>query len=277
MAIRIAILGVFAIALFCALFFRLWALQVIAGDRYLQDARNNQVRTFRVQAPRGTILDKDGTLLVSNQPGTQVQIWPAAFKELRTSERDAEIKELASLLRLKPKDIRKELRSHADDPLTPVTIKTSVKDDKVNYLYEHQADFPGVEIQPVQLRSYEAGNIAPQLLGYVSEITGEQLESRAKDGYAAGDRIGQTGLEATYDRYLRGHRRGRAGAGGRTGSGNERPRVQRAAAARLLGAAHDRRRAPAGRRGRPRLRDPAGDRERRVLRRRRRNRRDGSV
>jgi len=204
MAVRIAILGVFAIALFCALFFRLWALQVISGERYLQDARNNQVRTFRLQAPRGTILDKDGNVLVSNQPGTQVQIWPAAFKELSKAERNAEISELASLLQLKPKEIRKELRSHAGDPLTPVTIKTSVKDDKVNYLYEHQADFPGVEIQPVQLRSYEDGNTAAQLLGYVSEITGEELKSRAKDGYAAGDRIGQTGLEATYDRYLRG-------------------------------------------------------------------------
>jgi penicillin-binding protein 2 len=204
MAVRIAILGVFAITLFCALFFRLWALQVISGERYLQDARNNQVRTFRLQAPRGTILDKDGNVLVSNQPGTQVQIWPAAFKELSKVERNAEISELASLLQLKPKEIRKELRSHADDPLTPVTIKTSVKDNKVNYLYEHQADFPGVEIQPVQLRSYEDGNTAAQLLGYVSEITGEELESRAKDGYAAGDRIGQTGLEATYDRYLRG-------------------------------------------------------------------------
>jgi penicillin-binding protein 2 len=204
MAVRIAILGVFVIALFCALFFRLWALQVISGERYLQDARNNQVRTFRLQAPRGTILDKDGNVLVSNQPGTQVQIWPAALKELSKAERNAEISELASLLQLKPKEIRKELRSHADDPLTPVTIKTSVKDDKVNYLYEHQADFPGVEIQPVQLRSYEDGNTAAQLLGYVSEITREELESRAKDGYAAGDRIGQTGLEATYDRYLRG-------------------------------------------------------------------------
>ena len=204
MAVRIAILGVFVIALFCALFFRLWALQVISGERYLQDARNNQVRTFRLQAPRGTILDKDGNVLVSNQPGTQVQIWPAALKELSKAERTAEISELASLLQLKPKEIRKELRSHADDPLTPVTIKTSVKDDKVNYLYEHQADFPGVEIQPVQLRSYEDGNTAAQLLGYVSEITREELESRAKDGYAAGDRIGQTGLEATYDRYLRG-------------------------------------------------------------------------
>jgi len=204
MAIRIGILGVVAVALFCALFFRLWALQVISGERYLQDARNNQVRTFRLQAPRGTILDKDGNVLVSNQPGTQVQIWPAALKELPKAERDAEISELASLLRLKLKDIRKELRAHADDPLTPVTIKTSVKDDKVNYLYEHQADFPGVEIQPVQLRSYEAGDISAQLLGYVSEITREQLKGRAKDGYAAGDRIGQTGLEASYDRYLRG-------------------------------------------------------------------------
>ena len=70
MALRVGILGVLAVVVFCALFFRLWALQVISGERYLENANNNQIRSFGVAAPRGSIVDRDGETLVSNKPGT---------------------------------------------------------------------------------------------------------------------------------------------------------------------------------------------------------------
>jgi len=203
-AIRIAVLGVLAIALFAALFFRLWALQVISGERYLQTAQNNQVRTFRVPAPRGAIADRNGVPLVSNRPGTLVQIWPAALEGLAPERRAAMIERLAKLLGVPAADVRKDLKLHRDDPLTPVTIRESVRDDKVRFLLEHQAQFPGVEISEVELRRYEYGNLAAQVLGYVSEISAEQLKQLEEKGYAAGDRIGQVGIEAAYDRYLRG-------------------------------------------------------------------------
>jgi penicillin-binding protein 2 len=204
MAIRIAILGVVAIALFAALFLRLWALQVISGERYLEEARNNQVRTFRVPAPRGTISDRDGQLLVGNMAGTLVQLWPAALEHMAPARRAAMLGRLSRLLDVPVKEIRATLRRHARDPLTPVTIKESVHDEKVNYLLEHQASFPGVQISQTELRRYEHGSLAAQTLGYVAEISPEQLEARAGRNYAPGDRVGQTGIEAAYDRYLRG-------------------------------------------------------------------------
>jgi penicillin-binding protein 2 len=204
MALRIAILGVLAIVLFCALFFRLWALQVISGERYLEDAKNNQVREFRVPAQRGTIVDRNGNVLVSNQPGTQIRLWPAAFTDRPEAEITAEFRRLSKLLGLKMKELRAALRKGQADPLTPVVIKTQVRNYKVNYLLEHQREFPGVQITPVQLRHYDIGTTAAQLLGYVGEIDVKQLEARQDEGYAAGDIIGQAGVEATYDRYLRG-------------------------------------------------------------------------
>ena len=62
---------------FAVLFFRLWALQVISGNEYQREARDNQIRTFRLQPPRGPVLDRDGEPLVTNVPGTVVQLWPA--------------------------------------------------------------------------------------------------------------------------------------------------------------------------------------------------------
>lgn len=205
MAIRIAILGIVAITIFCALFFRLWALQVISGERYLEDAQNNQIRSFRALAPRGSIVDRNGDVLVSNTPGTLVQIWPAALENMPVDERNAMLGRLSRLLGVPVKEVRRKVRQRAEsDPLTPVAVKTDVGDLRASYLMEHQADFPGVQISQTYLREYEQGTIAAQILGYVSEISAEQVEARAKDGYAAGDRIGQTGLEATYDGYLRG-------------------------------------------------------------------------
>ena len=204
MAIRIAVLGVIAVALFAALFFRLWALQVISGERYLEEARNNQVRTFRVPAQRGTIADRDGQLLVTNVPGTLVQLWPFALEELSPKQRTRVLRRLSRVLEIPMREIRTALRRHAGDRLTPVTIKESVNDAKVAYLLEHQAKFPGVQVSQTQLRNYERGMLAAHVLGYVAEITKEQLGDRRDRGYAAGDRIGQAGIEASYDRYLRG-------------------------------------------------------------------------
>lgn len=204
MALRIAILGLVAIAVFCVLFFRLWALQVISGERYLEEAKNNQVRTFRVDAPRGPVLDRDGEVLVSNAPGTLVQLWPAALEQVSAGRRADIFARLSELLNVPLGEIRTAVREHRDDPLTAVTIKTSVHDEKAAYLLEHQAEFPGVQVTETQLRRYEQGSLAAHALGYVGEISDEQLVARDGKGYAAGDVVGQTGIEAAYDRYLRG-------------------------------------------------------------------------
>jgi penicillin-binding protein 2 len=207
MALRVGILGVLAIVVFCALFFRLWALQVISGERYLENANNNQIRSFGVIAPRGSILDRDGDVLVSNMPGTLVQIWPAALENVPIVQREAMLRRLSGLLELKVKHVRAKVRERLEaDPLTPVTIDADVGDLKTAYLMEHQGQFPGVQITETYLRNYEQGDLAAQILGYVAEISPEQLAERSDKGYAAGDRIGQTGIEAAYDNYLRGVR-----------------------------------------------------------------------
>jgi penicillin-binding protein 2 len=204
MAIRIAVLGILAVTIFCALFFRLWALQVISGERYLEDARNNQIRPYRAPAPRGSIVDRNGTVIVANVPGTLVQLWPAALEGVPEVDRERMLRRLARLLELPPREIRRALAAGESDPLTPVTIDESVAERKIDYLLEHQAQFPGVQIAQTHLRDYKQGKIGAQILGYVGEVTKEQLETMGPKGYVAGDRIGQTGVEAAYDQFLRG-------------------------------------------------------------------------
>ena len=81
LALRVGILGVFALVVFGVLFLRLWSLQVLSGDEYLNAAQNNQLRLVRIEAPRGPILDRHGRVIVSNVAGTAVQLWVGDMPE----------------------------------------------------------------------------------------------------------------------------------------------------------------------------------------------------
>jgi penicillin-binding protein 2 len=82
-------------------------------------------------------------------------------------------------------------------------VKEGIHPDQINYISERKDQFPGVQLVDSFIRQYPYGRAAAQLLGYVSEISQQQLR-HAKPGYRAGDKIGQTGIEAAFDSYLRG-------------------------------------------------------------------------
>jgi penicillin-binding protein 2 len=201
LALRVAVLGAIALAVFAVLFLRLWSLQVLAGESYLDAAQNNQLRTIRVEAPRGPIVDRQGRVLVSNVPGTAVRLW---VSDLPRQGRYQVIQRLAKVLNVSPIELARQVDEGASDPLTPITVKTAVREDQIMYLYEHRSEFPGVSIDQIFLRDYRFKAIAAQLFGYVGEISAEELKLKRKEGYTLGDRIGKTGVEAAFDTYLRG-------------------------------------------------------------------------
>jgi penicillin-binding protein 2 len=201
LALRVGIFGALALVVFGVLFLRLWSLQVLSGDEYLNAAQNNQLRLVRIEAPRGPILDRHGRVVVSNVAGTAVRLWVG---DMPKHGRHQLVERLATVLDVSPRALSREVDERRGDPLTPVIVKTSVGEAQVDYLLEHQAEFPGVEIAQVYLRDYHYGALAAQILGYTGEISPEELKAMRRDGYRAGDRIGKAGIEASYDTYLRG-------------------------------------------------------------------------
>ncbi len=201
-AMRVAILGGVALIAFAVLFLRLWSLQILSPDKYRAAALNNQLRLDRIEAPRGTIVDRSGRVLVRNVASTAVVVWPASLP--KASGRDTEVRELSKILDVPFWKLRQQIRSHQEDPLTPVTLKVAVSPEVIAYLEEHQSEFPGVDLKQTYIRSYPAEELFAQGLGHVSEISAEQLKRMRKDGYVLGDRIGQSGIEAAFDSYLRG-------------------------------------------------------------------------
>jgi len=200
LAFRVGILGIVALAVFAVLFFRLWSLQVLSGDTYLAAAQGNQLRTIRLEAPRGTILDRHGKMIVDNIAGTAVKLWVG---DLPKNRRYAVIKHLADVLRVPPLQLAKEVDERIADPLNPITVKTAVGEDQVAYLYEHSSEFPGVQIQQTYLRHYPYQSLAAQVLGYVGEVSQGELDQKP-NVYKPGDKVGKTGVESRDDEYLRG-------------------------------------------------------------------------
>jgi penicillin-binding protein 2 len=201
-ALRVAILGAVALVVFGILFLRLWSLQILSGSHYLEEALNNQIRTLRIEAPRGSILDRNGHVLVTNVAGTAVDLSPTDLP--KGAGRDTELRRLSQILHVPIARIKAEIRSRQNDPLEPITLKRGVHRDQVDYLYEHSTQFRGVRIRQTYFRSYNAEAAAAQLLGHVGQISPAQLKKLRKKGYAGQDRIGQSGVEAAYDEYLRG-------------------------------------------------------------------------
>jgi penicillin-binding protein 2 len=204
LALRVAIMGGIALALFAIIFFRLWYLQVLSGDKYLAQANDNRVRDIVVPAPRGNILDRNGTILVDNRVSVAAQIDVDELPK-NTAERAALIRRLSRVVHVAPPKIELEIaQQHKALPYAPVTIKQDVPVSVRNYLFERQDEFPGVQVRSIYLRSYPRHELAAQLFGTVGEISPSDEKLERFRGVKQGTIVGKGGLEFTYDRYLRG-------------------------------------------------------------------------
>jgi penicillin-binding protein 2 len=204
LSLRIGILGVVLLGVFAALFLRLWALQVLAGSKYVDQALKNSYRSVQVSAPRGLILARDGTPLVLNQAATSIQVWPSDLPKT-DADRSAELRRLARVARVPLREISRGIKQRHDagDLLTPVTIRESASHAMAVYLAEHANEFPGVTTGRTFVRHYPYQSLAAQVLGYVGSITQPQLKSLGR-GYGLNDELGQAGVESSFDKYLRG-------------------------------------------------------------------------
>lgn len=204
LSLRVAVLGGVAVALFGVLFFRLWNLQVLSGDEYLAEATNNRTREFKVIAPRGDILDRNGDVLVDNRASLALQLNPTKLPEDAAGER-AELARLGQLAHMGLPKVRKAIAEGEEVAAgAPVTLRRDVGYDLIAYVEENQADFPGVSVQRVFVRHYPEGSRAAHVLGSVGEISEEDLNEKRYRQLEPGDEIGQAGVEYTYDKFLRG-------------------------------------------------------------------------
>jgi penicillin-binding protein 2 len=204
LAFRVAVIGGIALVMFGVIFFRLWYLQVLSGDDYVQAARDNRVRSIKVQAPRGEIVDRHGQELVTNRTSMSIKLTPDRLPD-ELDERREVYERLAKLLGLNPRRLERRVEEELRTlPFAKPTVKQDVNSDFVAYVLERQDQFPGVEPESESLREYPHGSVGAHLFGQVGEVSPDDLKDRRNGELRMGDRIGKAGIEAQYDRFLRG-------------------------------------------------------------------------
>ncbi|HEX2707535.1 MAG TPA: penicillin-binding protein 2 [Solirubrobacterales bacterium] len=204
LSLRIAVLGGIAVALFAVLFFRLWNLQVLDGGKYLAEAQNNRTREYKVIAPRGDILDRNGGVLVDNRTSLALLLTMSKLPA-DPAKQTAELTQLGELAHMSLRKVRRTIREQEEVAAgAPITLRRDVGYDLVYYLEENQRRFPGVTVQRVFVRNYPDGSRAAHVLGSVGEVSEKELKEPPYKGLEPGDEVGKEGVEYTYDRYLRG-------------------------------------------------------------------------
>ncbi len=202
--VRMRVVGGVVLALFLILALRLWTLQVVDGKTYAAAVTRNQVRVVSVAAPRGEIVDRNDTVLAGDVSEQEILL------SRSTAAQDPPIVgQVAALVGETPKEVDAAIADSQYSQYEPVPVLNDAPTSIVEYLEEHQAEYPGVTVETVTQRSYpqeqESGDaVATPVLGYVSPISQAELKASPGAGYTQASQYGQSGLENEYEKYLRG-------------------------------------------------------------------------
>jgi penicillin-binding protein 2 len=183
---------------------RLYLLQIINGAHYAEVAQNQRIRLLPIPAPRGVIFDRNGHMLVDSRPIYSVIL---SREDTKGIDRTSLIKPLADGLKIDGEILRERFEQVKSQPaFESILIKEDASQADIAWVDAHQLELPALRVDQTPQRRYPANGMLAHVLGYVGEISPEQLNKPdvREKGYRPGDIIGQEGLEAVYDEYLRG-------------------------------------------------------------------------
>jgi penicillin-binding protein 2 len=196
---RLAFASYFIVFMIGLLLLGFWKLQIIEADKYNQRAEQNRVRTIPVIAPRGTMLDRDGRVLVDTYPSFGVLLLRDDMEQVSRL-----LPQIADGLGLSLDDVKQQFNAAKSLPhFQPIVIKPEASPSDIAFIESHRADVPVLEMLMVHRRRYPKDGFMAHVSGYVGEVSAEQIES-ADGRYKPGDIVGKTGIERQYNAQLMG-------------------------------------------------------------------------
>ncbi len=179
-----------------------WYLQIVRSGEYRELADNNRIRRVAVQPLRGMIYDRHGRLMVKNRVSFNVLL-----NRDKTSEEELLLSTLARELGMEGSVLKERLRAHHKrPPFMPVILKEDVDLAEVAFLEARREDFPEFAVGVEPKRQYPLGPVAAHLLGYLGEISEDELDRNEDADVELGDLVGKAGVERAYDAPLRGRK-----------------------------------------------------------------------
>jgi penicillin-binding protein 2 len=202
---RIVGLSLGALVVFIVLLARLAYLQAVVGEDYQRLSVNNSIRLQIIDPPRGLILDANGVKLAENRPSFDV-----AFTPKDAGDAPGVLEALAAYLHVPADDFSSRVRdTRGLGAFRPVLLRQDIGRDALAVVEARKMDLPGVQVDVRIRRNYIHGAFASHLIGYLGEVSPEELSRGAPMGLRGGDTIGKFGVERTFDAFLRGEPGGR--------------------------------------------------------------------
>ncbi len=222
--VKLFMLGIAILLVFSVLVSRLWNLQIAKGSEYVAEAKGNTFRYVSIPAPRGDIVDDKGRILATSLPQFAITLDWLDLQSAKGMDPKQVVKTLAGYVQhywgngkenvdMVAEDIMSKVQMHQFQRYEPVVLMENIPLQLRAVLAEHQQELPGISVEPRPFRYYPMQTVAGHILGYVREVTSNELkgfQDRAvqaglsSDTYQPGDLVGQMGVENSYDLYLRG-------------------------------------------------------------------------
>jgi penicillin-binding protein 2 len=201
---RVTVAALLVVVAMGVLLLRFGSLQVWQHQDYAIKAENNRVALLPIQAPRGLILDRQGTILARNDAGFSVELEPGIKQGI-----DEMLEKLTPLLNLTQADIRRFKRDLASArKFDPIAIKTKLTDEQVARIAVRLGELPGIRIERRPIRSYPFGVSSSHLIGHIGRVSKFDQERLEKEGgsevYSGVSHIGKLGIEKSYEPVLKG-------------------------------------------------------------------------
>jgi penicillin-binding protein 2 len=196
---RLALVSYLSVGLVILLLVGFWKLQVVQSGHFADLAEKNRVRAISIIAPRGAMLDREGRVLVDSYPSFSILLLRDDPKAVQKS-----LPQIEEGLGVSKEDLMQQLDAARNEPkFLPIIIKPAASVADIAFVESHRADLPVLELMMVQRRRYPHGQMLANTVGYVGEVSPQQLEETG-DRYRPGDIVGKAGLERQYNEVLEG-------------------------------------------------------------------------
>src|ERR1700722_7334350 len=198
--LKLAVVQYGVLALILALTAGLWRLQILGAQNFKMLGEQNRIRKVPILAPRGKLFDRENRLVVDNYPSVSCFLVREQNRNV-----DADLPLIAKGLHLDLEQLRATLHHYRTSPgYQPIPIKSDVSADEQAFIEAHRNELPELETIEGERRLYPRDGFASHLIGYVGEVSEEDLNQTRYAAYEPGDVVGKAGIEQTYDQLLRG-------------------------------------------------------------------------
>ncbi len=195
-------IGIVLVVMFLIYFYRLFFLQYVQGQEYRNQSKRLSSQVSTIPAQRGEIFDRNVSLpMVINSESFAVEMTPG---EIPFGHYDTVATKLASILGISKFDIDKKVPENVRRSYSSIQIRSNVPFSIISNIAENKTDFPGVSWVSKPIRNYVDTGSLSHVIGYVGDITKEEMNVMYNQGYSKNSIVGKTGIEKQYDSLLQG-------------------------------------------------------------------------